>query len=138
MLLALTVALNMLAAPTFNFYQDSPYDISIPRPEKTLGYEIGDRHTNFRDQERVLQGIAGAAGSRLRVIEFGKSWEGRPLRIFVMSSPENMARLEEIRKNNMRRSYGEPAGKNDPAIVWINECIHGDETASFESAMPLI
>ncbi|PNA19374.1 hypothetical protein C1X58_30205, partial [Pseudomonas sp. FW215-R4] len=22
-----------------------------------------------------------------------------------------------------------------PAIVWINECIHGNETASFESAM---
>lgn len=138
MLLAALAGVTLAAPAKFDFFAEKPYDSSIPNPEVTLGYKIGDRHTTFRDQERALQAIAGAAGKRVKVIEFGKSWEGRPLRLFVVSTPENMQRLEEIRANNEKRARGEWAGQNDPAMVWVNECIHGDETASFESAMPLV
>jgi hypothetical protein len=108
-----------------------------------LGYEPGDRHTTFRDQERVLLTIAEAAKDRVRVVEYGKSVEGRPLRLFLLSAPENIARVEEIRQNNLKLadprvvSLTDAEGilKSAPAILWINECIHGDETASFEAAM---
>jgi hypothetical protein len=135
MLLALAAA---CVAPKFTFYADGPYDSAIPRPEATLGYNIGEHTTNFRDQERVLQAIVAKTGARVKVIEFGKSWEGRPLRIYAVSAPENMARLEEIRKDNLERNEGKSVKTEDPALVWINECIHGDETASFESAMELL
>ncbi|HTQ11317.1 MAG TPA: M14 family zinc carboxypeptidase [Fimbriimonadaceae bacterium] len=123
---------------TFDFYADKPYDASIPRPDTTLGYPLCSRTTTFRDQERALLAIASAAGSRVKVIEYGKSWEGRPLRIYVVSTPANMARLEAIRKDNLERNHGKAADPKDPVIVWVNECIHGDETASFESAMALL
>jgi hypothetical protein len=137
-MLAVVLVGVALLAPKFDFYADKPYDPAIPKPDATLGYAIGDRHTNFRDQERALFAIASAAGKRVKVIDFGKSWEGRPLRIYAVSSPENMARLEDIRKNNQARAEGKSVGGKDPALVWVNECIHGDETASFESAMPLL
>jgi hypothetical protein len=132
------LALAASAALGFTFYADAPYDSSIPTPETTLGYSIGERTTNFRDQERTLMAIAESAGARVKVIEFGKSWEGRPLRLYAVSSPENMARLEQIRQDNLERNEGKSAKMDDPALVWVNECIHGDETASFESAMELI
>jgi hypothetical protein len=135
---ALLAGVVLFAPPKFDFYADKPYDASIPKPDQTLGYAIGERHTTFRDQERALMAIATAAGKRVKVIEFGKSWEGRPLRVYAVSSAENMARLEEIRKDNLERAEGKAVGKADPALVWVNECIHGDETASFESGMALL
>lgn len=138
MLAALAVGLALAASPKFDFYADKPYDSAIPKPDAVLGYAIGERHTNFRDQERSLMAIAAGAGKRVKVIEFGKTWEGRPLRIYAVSSAENMAKLEDIRAHNNARAQGQTNQTGDPATVWVNECIHGDETASFESAMPLL
>jgi len=137
MLSALVVGIA-LAAPKFDFYADKPYDPSIPKPDVTLGYPLCERTTNFRDQERALMAIASAAGKRVKVVEYGKSWEGRPLRIYIVSTPANMARLETLREDNEQRAEGKNVAPSDPVFVWVNECIHGDETASFESAMALL
>ncbi len=141
----LILAWALAASPGAHvFFQYGPYEAGIPKPESVLGYGPGERHTVFRDQERALLAIAERAKARVRVFEFGKSVEGRPLRVFAVSSPKNIARLEEIRKGIGRLSDpkpGEDYGKlieDTPPIVWINECIHGDETASFESAMWLL
>lgn len=130
-------------APPFNFYSFSPYDGSIPKPESVLGYELGDRHSTYREQERTILAIAAKAPDRIRPFEFGKSVEGRPLRVFAISTPANIARLEEIRKAIGDLAGGKAANAQElvaktPAIVWINECIHGNETASFEAAMALV
>ncbi len=137
MLAALLVG-SLFLPPKFTFYADGPYDPAIPKPESVLGYEIGQKTTNFRDQERTLQAISAAAGKRVRVIQFGKSYEGRPLRIYITGSSENMRRLDEIQKDNQERAEGKNVGRSDPVIVWVNESIHGDETASFESGMQLL
>lgn len=130
-------------SPAFNFYSFGPYDSSVPRPESLLGYAIGDRHTTFREQESTLMAIAGKASNRVKPIEFGKSVEGRPLRVYAISTPANIARLEEIRKSIGALNGGRAANPQEliaktPAIVWINECIHGNETASFEAGMALV
>lgn len=144
-LTALTLGLAILAGPKpFDFHQNGPYDGSVPKPETILGYEPGERHTVFRDQERVVLGIAEKARARVRIIEYGKSTEGRPLRIAVASSPKNIQQLERLRQDFVH--LANPAPGEDltplierlPALVWINECIHGDETASFESGMWLL
>ncbi|MCH7780994.1 MAG: hypothetical protein IH848_09115 [Acidobacteria bacterium] len=120
----------------FDFYAFGPYAAVVPRPESILGYGPGERHTTFRDQERVMRGIADGANDRVRVFQYGESTEGRPLRIMVFGKPENILRLNEIREENARIAAGKAQPSDDlPAIVWINECIHGNETASFESGM---
>jgi hypothetical protein len=134
-------ALLIAIAPPLDFYADGPYDAAVPRPEAVLGYTIGSRVTTFREQENVVRGIADKAKARVREIPYGKSVEGRPLRIFAVSSPENMRRLDTIRADMAKLANGEATPErlaNTPAIVWINECIHGNEPASFESAMPLL
>jgi len=135
MILPLLAGAALFAPKPFDFYSFGPYDGSIPRPDAVLGYAPGEHHTNFRDQERVVMAIANAAPGRVKMIQYGKTAEGRPLRVLAISSARNIARLEKIREEHAELAKG----KGDPAktlpIVWINECIHGDETASFESGM---
>lgn len=144
MLSSVLCGLALLAPPKFSFYDHGPYEGGVPRPEKLLGYELGAKHTVYRDQERVVLAIADAAKAKVAPMEYGKSTEGRTLRIFAISSADNIRRLEQIRKDNLRLANPKPGEdlselvRKNPSIVWINQCIHGDETASFESAMALI
>lgn len=140
MILSLLAAAAFASAP-FDFYADGPYDPAVPRPESLLHYGPGERITTYRDQERVVLAIAEKAKARVKMIEFGQSVELRPLRVFAISSPKNINRLEEIRKAHASIAEGsadDAAVKSTPPIVWINECIHGNEPASFESAMYLL
>lgn len=111
--------------------------LAPPTPDALLGYGMGARLTTYRDQERVGQAILAAAPGRVREFVYGKSPEGRPLRVFALSSPANIKNLEKIRADNARRARGETVAAG-PAIVWINETIHGNEPASFESGMWLL
>ncbi|HWD38949.1 MAG TPA: hypothetical protein VG944_08885, partial [Fimbriimonas sp.] len=94
------LACAVLGAKPFDFCANGPYDSSIPRPESILHYQPGERHTNFRDQERVMMAIADSAKSRVKVIQYGETAEGRPLRIYVIGSAKNMSRLKEIQKQH--------------------------------------
>jgi hypothetical protein len=144
MLSGVLLGIALLSPAKFSFYEHGPYDSGVPKPESVLGYQVGQQHTVFRDQERVVLAIANAAMGRVAPIEYGKSTEGRPLRVFAISSADNIKNLEKIRANNLRLANPEPGDdpseilKKNPVVVWINECIHGDETASFESAMALM
>lgn len=132
------------ASNGYNLYRWKPYRKQVAKPADVLGYEIGERNSNFREQERVLLAVAESAKERVRVIEYGKSVEGRPLRLVIVSAPENLAKLDKIQANNLLladpRKIASPAEAESllasaPAITWINHCIHGDETASFEAFM---
>lgn len=131
-------------AEPFDFYRRAPYRANVPRPSAILGYEIGERHSTYREQERVILAIAEAARDRVRIIEFGKSVEGRPLRLVIVTSPENMGRLDAIREANLKladpRKLTAPGDAENiirtaPVLTWISHTIHGDESASFETAM---
>jgi hypothetical protein len=133
-MLAALVLATVLVRP-FDFFANGPYDPAVPTPDSILRYGPGERHSTFRDLERVVTAIAAAAKDRVRLFEYGATPEGRPLRVLVVSSPENIRRLEDIRRQHDLLAHG----KGDPVgtvpIVWINECIHGDETASCEAGM---
>ncbi len=132
------------ATDAFDFYARGPYRPAVPRPSQLLGYEPGEFHTDFRGMERVIFAIAQAAADRVRVIEYGQSYERRPLRLLIISSPENLNRLEEIRARIQKladpRRLGSPDEaaeiiRTTPVIVWLNYANDGNESAAFEAAM---
>jgi len=130
-----------LAQGRFDFYSRGPYDSSVPRPDVLLGYDAGMHQTDYMNQDRVVHAIVDAAPTKAKYVTYGKSTEGRPLRIVVISSPENMANLDAIQSRIADLATGRQDASNlanTPPIVWINECIHGNEPASFESGMWLI
>jgi hypothetical protein len=130
----------------FSFYGTGPYRAAVPRPETILGYNVGDRHTQYHQQEQVLLAIAAAAPDRVRVEEIGISNEFRTMRIFIVSAPENIARLDALH-GDLRR-IADPRGASQaevdaavarmPVVVWLSHSVHGDEVPGFESAMQLL
>ncbi|WP_439102852.1 M14 family zinc carboxypeptidase, partial [Congregibacter sp.] len=73
------------------------YDPAIPTIESVLGYESGERITWSHDVRRYFDALAMAAPKRVRIKEYGRSWEGRQLFYVVISSPENIAATEATR-----------------------------------------
>ncbi len=130
----------------FSFYAKGPYRATVPKPDDLLGYGIGTWHTQYASQERVLLAIAGAATDRVRVEEIGRTNEKRTMRIYVVSSPENIARLDQIRADLDRIAdpRGASAAELDaaaartPAVVWFSGSVHGDEVPGFEASMALL
>jgi hypothetical protein len=127
----------------FSFYERGPYRPQVPRPDSVLGFGVGETHTQYAWQERVLLAIANAARDRVRVQEIGTTSERRTQRLFLISSPENIARLDAIRADldrlgdprSLTAADMETLAARVPAVVWINESVHGSEAAGFEAAM---
>jgi len=119
-----------------------PLDERVPRPDAVLGYPVGSRFTHWERIAAYFDALA-AASPRVRIAEYGRTYEGRPLKLAAISSPENLARLDEIRAQHLRLadpgalSAGERErlAKGLPAVVWLAYGVHGDESSSSEAAM---
>ena len=130
----------------FSFYARGPYRPQVPRPDSLLGYAIGSAHTQFHQQERTLLAIADAARDRVAVEVLGPTPERRTMRLYIVSAPENIARLAAIRTDLDRLAdpRGVPASERDaiaaraPAVVWFSGSVHGDEVPGFEASMALL
>ena len=119
-----------------------PLDPGVPRPDAVLGYPVGSRFTHWERIAAYLDALA-AASPRVKVWEYGRTYEGRPLKLVAVSSPENLAHLDEIRSQRLRladpealsRGERERLAKRLPAVVWLAYGVHGDEASSSEAAM---
>ena len=144
LLLAAALAVPALAQPVrFDFYDRGPYRAGVPRPAEVLGYEPGTFHTAYGHMERYVDALLRAAPDRIVREPFGRSYEFRERAVLVVSSPENLKRLEAVREATARLADGRVPklidvvrlAETTPATVWLNYSIHGDESASFEAMM---
>ncbi len=135
-----------IAQEKFDFYSRGPYRASVPRPSSLNGYEPGEFQTPYGQIVRVVEKIA-AASDRVRLVENGETWEHRKLYLAIISAPENLARLDEIKANTARLadprkitndSEADQIARSIPAIVWLNYGIHGNESASYEAVQQTI
>ena len=130
----------------FDFYSRGEYRSNVPRPQSILHFDVGDHHTTYAQMERVIDAIAKAAPDRVKVFDIGLTNEHRMQHLVAISSPENIARLDEIKAQNARltdprRTSGAEAStiaQSNPAIAWMAYTIHGNESASFEAFMQVV
>lgn len=114
------------------------YNTTVPSPPAFLGFEVGEWHVSH-DQLLSYMKTLAASSDRAVWEEYGRSWEGRSLGHLIISSPENMARLEEIRLNHLKLS--DPtlsAGVNTaemPLIIRLGYGIHGNESSAQNASL---
>jgi hypothetical protein len=146
-LVAFIVAANAFAQDKFDFYGRGPYAQAVPRPSSITGYEPGQFQTPHGQIVRVIEKISAAAPDRVRIIENGETWEHRKLYLAVISAPENIARIEEIKANldklaDPRKIKSEDEvnqiARATPIVVWLNYGIHGNESASYEAVQQVL
>ena len=124
---------------------DGSYNDDIDHPNTFLDFKIGER---VATPEQISEAILSWANQSNRMIvkEYAKSHEGRPLYALFISSPSNLAKLDEIKKNVNLLADGENTNANKaralindlPAIAWMAYSIHGNETSGADAALASI
>lgn len=113
----------------------------IKSPDNFLGYQLG---THFTPHYKIVDYFfktAAAIPESIKIEKYGHTNEGRELLLAIVSSPENIARLSEIQKNNLRLTgmlTDKPADINSPVIVWLSYNVHGNEASSSEVSMKVL
>lgn len=144
----LALSLAATAAPlagqqAFDWYDRGPYAASVPRPDSLLGAPLGARHTMFHQQRAVLDRMIAGAPDRVRTEVIGRTAEGKEMRLLIISAPENIRRLDEIRADlgRLADARGTTAAQaaeiaaRTPAVAMLSHSIHGAEPAGFEAVM---
>ncbi|HLA91895.1 MAG TPA: M14 metallopeptidase family protein, partial [Gemmatimonadaceae bacterium] len=130
----LTSTLALIAAITSAAAQAT----RIPTPESVFGFKVGaDSQLFGYDQSIGYFRRLAAASNRIKLIEVGRTSYGKAWTAVIISSPENLARLDHFRQINMRLAH--PEGLSDSAarrlaregrvIVDISGGLHASEIA---------
>jgi len=125
------------------FFPATTHDVRVPHPDVLLRQPLGTFTAHHDEVLSALRAIAAAASDRVRIAPFGRTHEGRELVQVVIASPENMARLDDIRGRiaKLADPRGIDAGELDeivketPAIAWLAYSIHGDETSGTDASV---
>src|ERR1700709_1722239 len=75
----------------------------VPTPSSILGHTPGDDFylANYEEAVKYFHALA-ASSDRMKMFTVGKSTEGRDIEVGVISSPQNLARLDEYKKAAVR------------------------------------
>tara|TARA_R110002124_G_scaffold273595_1_gene443065 strand:- start:1051 stop:1938 length:888 start_codon:yes stop_codon:yes gene_type:complete len=120
-----------LSLQTLSFAQ------KIQSPNAFLGYDIGTEFSRHHQVVDYFKAVANALPNQVKLEQYGKTNERRPLYLAYVSSKANIKNLETIRENNLKNTgllEGSPTA-TDVAIVWLSYNVHGNEASSTEAAM---
>jgi hypothetical protein len=112
----------------------------VKHPVQFLPHAPGSQFSRHDQIIAYLDYLAAASPLTLRSEEYGLTYEQRPLKILTFSTPENIANLEQIRTDHLKRSGlapGEPVSKKKIAIVWLSMSVHGNEPSGTECSPEL-
>ena len=120
---------------------------TIPSPEEFFGFQMGtDRKLARWDKLVEYYELLGRQSARLEVVHMGPTTLGNPFLALFISSPNNLANLEELRQINVR--LNDPRGvseenieraiANGKAVVVQSMGLHSSEVGSSQMAAELI
>lgn len=141
--LATTLPVAAIAQSSAEFWPNADYDPSVPDFVDVLGHAPGERITWTHDVRRYFDALQASSPERVSIVDYARSWEGRRLFYVVISSPENMRRVDEIKANmqrlvDPRRTTSAEASaiiEDQPAVTWLSYGVHGNEISPPEAAM---
>jgi len=132
-----------VSANTSAFTLEVPYRDSTPTVEAVLGYDLASRISSPEAMVRYMEALAEAHPDRVKLLDYGTSWEGRPLLYMVVSSAENMANFDQFQTQMQQladpraidSSQAENIMQGLPASIWLSYGVHGNEISSPEAAL---
>ena len=115
----------------------------IQSPEQFFGHQMGaDRKLARWDKLVDYYNTLGTASPRMEVVNMGPSTLGNPFLVLFISSPENLARLDDYKR--MNATLTDPRGAseaqiqqaiaNSKAVVVQSYGLHSTEVAASQSA----
>jgi hypothetical protein len=109
---------------------------AITSPRQQFGFNIGDDYklANYTQFEGYWRKLAKES-NRMKLVEIGKTAEGRPQLMAIISSPANLAKLDHYKEISRKLAFaagvseGEAhaLAKEGKAVVWIDGGLHATE-----------
>jgi Zinc carboxypeptidase len=144
-LLSLTLSVVGIGAQRQDepFWPGAQYDPKVPTLPQVVGHAHGTEVTSPDQAGVYLKALASAAPERTRLLEYARTWEGRPLWLFVVGNAERIARLDAVKADLAR--LADPRGLSGaerdrliaslPVVVWLSHGVHGNEISSTDAAL---
>ncbi|WP_438973587.1 M14 family zinc carboxypeptidase [Polaribacter sp.] len=110
------------------------YNSNIPTPKEIIGHEVGEWHITHDKLVTYMKALA-ASSNRISLENRGKTYEGRPLLLLTITSPENHTNIEEIRKNHIAATNDASLSIDHPIVVYQGFSIHGNEPSGSNAAL---
>lgn len=108
----------------------------ITTPKQEFGHNFGDDYwlANYKQISTYWQKLARQS-NRMKLVDMGKTAEGRTQYMAIVSSPANLANLERYRSISARLAKAEgltdaqarTLAKEGKAVVWIDGGLHATE-----------
>jgi hypothetical protein len=119
----------------------------ITTPKEALGFNLGDDYqmANYTQLEAYWKKLA-AESNRMKLVEIGKTAEGRPHYMAILSSPENLKKLDRYKEISRRLALAEGLTDDQArvlaaegkAVVWIDGGLHANETVGAQQLMEMV
>ncbi len=135
--LGIFFCINAISAQEFKFPRNSNYLNSVPTPTKFFGYEIGAWHPDYFQVVAYTKEL-DQISDRVQTQTIGFTHQQKPLQAVIISSPQNLQRLESIRQNHLNRLEGKNNDMNAPAMVFLNYTIHGNEPSGLGASIAMM
>ena len=119
---------------------------SVPTPESSLGFAVGAdfKLATYDESIAYFQKLA-AASNRIRLVDVGKTSTGHPWTLAIISSPENLAKLDRLKQ--IAQQIAHPTGLTDAearhlaaegrVFVDISGGLHASEIAGSQHTIQL-
>ena len=124
---------------------DDNYIGSIDHPDVFLDFDYA---TRVATPEQITSALLSWANqsNKLKVIEYARSHENRPLHVAFISSQKNLENLNSIKNKIAQLSDARVTNDRQaksiinelPAIAWMAYSIHGNETSGADAALGVI
>jgi hypothetical protein len=119
----------------------------ITSPKEQLGFNIGDDYklANYTQFEQYWHKLARES-DRMKLVEIGKTAEGRPQLMAIISSPANLAKLDRYKEISQKLARAEgltdaqarALAHEGKAVVWIDGGLHATEVLGAAQLMETV
>jgi zinc carboxypeptidase len=122
----------------------APAQGKITSPKEFFGHNIGDDYwLATYDQFAAYWRKLDAESDRMQLVEIGKTAEGRPQLMAIVTSPENFKRLDRYKEISRRLALADGLTESDArtlakegkAVVWIDGGLHATEVLGAHQLM---
>ena len=129
----------LIAQEDITYYlPDIEYDTAIPTPESVIGHQVGEWHISHDKLVHYMEKLAESS-DRIILQEYARSHENRPLLNLIISSPKNLARIDDIKTTHQKLCIPSEANQvntdKEPIIVYQGYSIHGNESSGVNASM---
>lgn len=142
----MATAASLLLMPQPGLAQMAPQaEGHVTTPKEALGgHELGEDYflANYSQLESYWQTLAKES-DRAKLVEIGKTSEGRPQYMMIVSSPDNMKKLDHYKEiaarlaaaKDLTPDQARTLAQEGKAVVWIDGGLHASEVEPAQALM---